>query len=106
MTDGKTVRGKDCILFVEECMKRAISRKDAIRLAAEFYDVSENCVRIALWRKAKTSPYRSLKYAFSEEEEKLLMLLSSRKNSKSMMFSTSLNSRSASWIPAGPWIMS
>ena len=72
MTDGKTVRGKDCILFVEECMKRAISRKDAIRLAAEFYDVSENCVRIALWRKAKTSPYRSLKYAFSEEEEKLL----------------------------------
>ena len=72
MTEGEAVSGKDCIPFVEECMKRAISRKDAIRLVAELNDVSVNTVRMALWRKAKTSPYRSLKYAFSEEEEKLL----------------------------------
>jgi len=72
MTRRKSATGKDCLPFVEQCAKRAFSRKDAIRLAAEFYETTQNSVRLARWKKGNTTPQRSLKYAFTEEEEKLL----------------------------------
>ena len=72
MSLSKPARGKDCLPFVRECAKHAFSRGDSIRLAAEFYDCSENSVRIALHNEGKIKPYCTLKRAFTDEEEELL----------------------------------
>ena len=53
-------------------MKKALIRKEAIRLAAKKYRVTEAAIRQALWRKSRACPHQSYKCAFSEEEEKLL----------------------------------
>ena len=65
-------RAKDCIPYVEKLMKRAVSRRDAISRVAKHFRIKPNTLRVALCRKAKTSPHLSYKCAFSEEEEELL----------------------------------
>ena len=65
-------RADDYLYLVDESAERASTRNRAIPSASIKSGVSANALRLAYWRKGKETPHRSLKFAFSEEEENLL----------------------------------
>ncbi len=58
---------------VDEYAKEASTRKDAYKLVSFETGSSTNSLRLAASRSGLTKTGRSLKYAFSEEEEKALV---------------------------------
>ena len=72
MSATKRRQAKDYLYLVDKYAARASTRNEAFRLASIESGISETALRVAWWRATKGSPRRSLKYAFSEEEENLL----------------------------------
>ena len=72
MCAANCTRAKACIPFRRRVYEKGSIKKEAIRLAAKKYRVTEAAIRQALWRKSKACPHQSYKCTFSEEEEKLL----------------------------------
>ena len=66
---------KEYLYKLEEYTKEASTRKDAYKRLSLETGLSSNSFRVAATRSGLTKTGRSLKYAFSEEEEKALVAL-------------------------------
>jgi len=64
---------KEYLYRLEEYKKQASTRKDAYKRVSLETGLSSNSLRLAASRTGQTKTGRSLKYAFSEEEEKALV---------------------------------